>query len=36
MEHVFTKVRIPGEEQVDLAAVIDPAPALAPEKLFAE
>jgi 2,5-furandicarboxylate decarboxylase 1 len=24
-EHVFTRVRIPGEREVDLAAAIDPA-----------
>lgn len=34
--HVFTKVRIPGEEAVDLAAVVNPRHGLALDKLLSD
>ncbi len=34
--HVFTKVRIPGEESVDEAAVVNPRHGLALDKLFSD
>jgi 2,5-furandicarboxylate decarboxylase 1 len=35
-EHVFTKVRIPGEDEVDLDAVVNPQHGLALDQMFAE
>jgi 2,5-furandicarboxylate decarboxylase 1 len=35
-EHVFTKVRIPGEDEVDLDAVVNPRHGLALDQMFAE